>query len=219
MNINNNLLFVDDEINMLSMIKRNFINSNYKIFLASNAKDAIDIIKNNEIKVLITDLQMPEINGIKLIEIIEKNHSSMIKIVLTGNNQVPNILATINNGNIFRYIVKPINFKEDLIPVLEEACKLYNINKVKEKLLEENQFGSTIETINSNTNNKLPLNLINSLIASSINYIDIANAILKKAPYMNKETLEKLSLDALSRLEVVKSNIQTIEKIIAKTKN
>jgi DNA-binding NtrC family response regulator len=212
MNTNNNLLFVDDEMNMLSMIKRNFINSNYKIFLASNAKKALEIIKENEIKVIITDLQMPEMNGIELIERIEKQNSNMIKMVLTGNNQVPNILATINNGNIFRYIVKPINFKEELFPVLEEACKLYDINKLKEKLLIDKEMGILEE-------NKLPTSLLNSLLSSSYNYLEITNQILKKAPYLNKEVLEKLSLDAVSRLEVIKDNLQTIEKIINKTNN
>lgn len=210
MTTNNNLLFVDDEINALSMIKRNFINSPYNLYFASSAKDALEIIRNNEIKVIISDLQMPEINGIELLEIVGKNYQSIVKIVVTGNHQVPNILAAVNHVNIFRYIVKPINFREDLFPILEEACHIYDINELKAKLLLEKELG-----INKNEND-LPIELLNSLSNSSINYINIIYSVIKKAPYMDKEILQKLLLDALSRLEVVKTNIQTIDKIINK---
>lgn len=211
MNTKNNLLFVDDELNMLSMIKRNFINSDYNVFFASNAKEALKIIKETEIKVIITDLQMPEINGMELVELLEVNHPNIVKIILTGNHQIPNILATINHGSIFRFIIKPIDFKKDLFPVLKEACSIYDINVLKDKLLLEKQLG-----IYNHPQDNLPTNLLNSLCESSLNYVNIVNSIVKKAPLMDKETLHKLLLDSVSRLDVIKSNIETIEKLINK---
>lgn len=208
MTTTNNLLFVDDESSFLSMIKRNFLGSDYNLFCASTAKEALDIIRNNRIKVLITDLKMPEINGMELVEIVEKSHKNIVKIVLTGDSQVTDILATINHANIFRYIVKPVNFKEELFPIVQEACHIYNINSIKTKLLMEKKL-----EINKNTPD-LPLELLNSLFNSSLESMDVINSILKKAPFLEKESLQKTLLDALSRLEVLKDNIQTVEKIV-----
>lgn len=208
MSTDNNLLFVDDEINMLSMIKRNFISTKYNVFFASDAREALKIVKQREIKVIITDLQMPEINGMELVELLEKNYPNIVKIVLTGNHQITNILATVNHGNIFRFIIKPIDFKEELLPILEEACNIYDINQLKDKLLLEKQLGIT--------HHEIPTNLLNSLCDSSLSYIDTISAIIKKAPFIEKDMLNKLLLDSSSRLEVIKNNTENIKKIVNK---
>lgn len=201
MNTRDNILFVDDELNMLSMIKRAFFNKPYNVYFAQNGKEAIALIREHKIKVMITDLQMPEMNGIDLVEILESTYPLVVKIVLTGNHQVSNILATVNKANIFKYIVKPINFDEDLFPSIEEACKVYNMNVVKEQLY-------------NNSYEDLPAEVLISLLNSTLSDINILNNVISKLAFMDKALLSKLSLDMISRTEGMKKNITAITDVI-----
>lgn len=203
MSTKNNILFVDDEIGILKMIKRSFFNKPYEIYFAENGKEALAIMRNYNIKVIVTDLQMPEMNGIDLVEVLEKTNPLVVKIVLTGNHQVSNILATVNRANIFKYIVKPIDFEHDLYPSLEEACKVYDMNVLKEKLYKE-------------THENIPLEVLISLLNNTINDINILSNVISKLAFMDKNLLSKFSLDMLSRTEGMKKNITSVNDILTK---
>ena len=201
----NNILFVDDELNMLNMIKRAFLNKPYNVYYAQSGKEALKLIREQDIKVIITDLQMPEMNGIDLVEILEQTHPLIVKIVLTGNHHISNILATVNKANIFKYVVKPINFDEELFPSIEEACKVYDINVTKEKLYKESF-------------NALPIEELISLLEKTTTDLDIFTNIVSKIAFLDKELIAKLSLDMKLRVEVMKKNVNAVTDMLERHK-
>lgn len=104
-----NILFVDDEENILKSVKRLFFKSNYNIFLASSAKEGFEIIKNNKIDVLISDVKMPEMDGLTFLKEVKDNYPSIDRIVLSGFVEMNSVLKAIIKGIAFDYITKPWN--------------------------------------------------------------------------------------------------------------
>ena len=86
------VLFVDDEVNILNAIKREMIDENFKMFFANSAKEALKIIDENQISVIVTDMRMPEMNGLELLKIVEEKSPMTVKMVLSGYTQSYNFV-------------------------------------------------------------------------------------------------------------------------------
>ncbi|HAX17975.1 MAG TPA: response regulator [Actinobacteria bacterium] len=127
------ILFIDDEINVLKGIKRLFSGTDYNIFIESDCGKALDILKNNKISVLVSDMRMPDMNGIALIKLANVIDPVCIKIILSGYSEIDDIMTAINEGHIYSYITKPWH-DAGLKLTISHACGLYE-NKIKEKLL------------------------------------------------------------------------------------
>lgn len=127
------VLFVDDDINVLSSLKRGLIDEEYKAFFATGGDKALKIMEENEISVIVSDMRMPGMDGLQLFKIIKEKYPNTVKIVLSGYTQLPQILATINQVDIFKFITKPWDLEEDLIPIIRQAVDYYSYLNEKEK--------------------------------------------------------------------------------------
>lgn len=128
----NSVLIVDDDINVLSALKRGLIDEDYKCFFAVGGDKALAIMEENEISVIISDMRMPGMDGLQLLKIIKEKYPLTVKIVLTGYTQLPQILATINQVDVFKFITKPWNLEEELKVIIRQAVEYYNFQREKE---------------------------------------------------------------------------------------
>lgn len=103
----NKILFVDDEPNILSSLKRLFRSEDYHIFDAANGKQALDILHINPMDLVITDMRMPEMSGAQLLSAVKEKWPNTVRILLTGYADIQATIDAINKGNIYRYISKP----------------------------------------------------------------------------------------------------------------
>lgn len=103
----NSLLLVDDEVNILSALKRLFRPMGYRIFTAESGKEGLDILRNEKIDLVISDMRMPEMNGAQFLEEVRNIHPDTIRMLLTGYADLSSTVAAINRGEIYRYIAKP----------------------------------------------------------------------------------------------------------------
>lgn len=118
-----NVLFVDDQEIIMDMIKIKFKNEDYNKFYATDVDEAFDILKNNDINVIISDMMMPKLNGIKFLSMVEKMYPDTVRIILSGYTQVGSILSAINEGAIYRYITKPWNIDNEAKELIREAIE------------------------------------------------------------------------------------------------
>jgi len=81
----NNILIVDDKLSILYAVEI-CLKKDFNIFTASNGLEAWDIIKVQEIHCMVTDIEMPVMNGIELIEKIREANYNIITIVASGND-------------------------------------------------------------------------------------------------------------------------------------
>lgn len=101
-----NILFVDDEENILRTMKLIF-GKTHNVFLASGGAHALEIIEQNDIKVIVCDQRMPHMFGVEVLRKVMEISPSTMRILLTGYSDVSDIVDSINQAEIFRYIMKP----------------------------------------------------------------------------------------------------------------
>jgi len=146
--INNNILIVDDEIEITKSLNRE-LRKKFNVFVANSGEEAYDILKQNEICVIISDQRMPKMTGIEFFSKIKNEFPDAIRIILTGFTDIEAAINAINEGQIFRYIKKPWN-PLDLELIINEALESYNLifenryllkelKNVNEILLEKNE--------------------------------------------------------------------------------
>ncbi|WET71003.1 response regulator [Sphingobacterium sp.] len=134
------ILYVDDEENNLFSFKATF-RLKYKVFTAISGADAIDIVKNNQIHIIITDQRMPEMTGVEFLEEIIKINAAPMRILLTGYTDMAAVVDAVNKGKIFHYLNKPWS-EEELDQTIQRA---YDVYAERQKIVETN---SQLETSN-----------------------------------------------------------------------
>lgn len=116
---NKKILYVDDEQINLELFKINFRNE-FDVRIANSALKGLEILQEEEINVVISDLKMPQMNGLEFIEKIKSDNPSKVCILLTAFMESDVMLKAINNELIFRYIMKPWR-KEELKQIIDLA--------------------------------------------------------------------------------------------------
>lgn len=128
------ILFVDDEVSILHALERYFLNEPYCLQFANSGKQALEIMKKQDIHILVTDMKMPEMDGLKLLKTVKNKSPDTIRLVLSGYSRLSSIIPAINSGEIYRYITKPIE-PEIFKRTLKDAVDSYLINQDKKDLL------------------------------------------------------------------------------------
>jgi response regulator RpfG family c-di-GMP phosphodiesterase len=124
---------LDDEENNLFSFKATF-RFKYNVFIASKGAEALDIIRDNEIHVIITDQRMPEMTGVEFLEEVIKIKPEPIRILLTGYTDMAAVVDAINKGKIFHYLNKP--WKEEEIS--ETVSRAFEIYEKKKNIIDQN---------------------------------------------------------------------------------
>jgi len=113
-----NILIVDDDINILELLQRHLQSWNYHVFKALSVKEAVSILRDSTIDLLITDLKMPELDGSELIKFVSEHYPKLPKLVVTGYPSVQDSLAAIKSG-VVDYLTKPFT-KDELKMALDK---------------------------------------------------------------------------------------------------
>jgi response regulator RpfG family c-di-GMP phosphodiesterase len=134
------VLYVDDEENNLISFKANF-RIKYNVLIALSGDEAIKIIENKHVDIIITDQRMPNMTGVEFLEkVLEKNPEPM-RILLTGYADMGAVVDAVNKGKIFHYLSKPWN-EEELDMTIKRAYEVYEerlkIKEMNEKLAVSN---------------------------------------------------------------------------------
>lgn len=126
------LLYVDDEVNNLQAFKATF-RRDYKIFLAESAKEGREILKDQEMDIIITDQRMPEETGVEFLESIIPMYPDPIRILLTGYTDIQAVIDSINKGKVYHYLTKP--WEEDYLrTVIKNAFEVYALRRENKQL-------------------------------------------------------------------------------------
>ena len=120
------ILFVDDEEYILNSINRLFSDFELDIYTANNADDAMKVLHEEEVAVIVTDNCMPGMMGVDLLEKISELSPDTMKIMMTGQADLTTAIAAINRGDVYRFITKPWD-DDELIHTVTEAMRKYEL--------------------------------------------------------------------------------------------
>jgi type II secretory ATPase GspE/PulE/Tfp pilus assembly ATPase PilB-like protein/FixJ family two-component response regulator len=127
------ILFVDDERSVLQAMRRIFRQENYAIFTADSGQQALAIMEEQAIQVVITDHRMPCMNGTDLLREIKKRWPAAIRVMLTGYADVDAVMGAVNDGAVYKFITKPWN-DDDLRLTVSLALEQYDLIKENKSL-------------------------------------------------------------------------------------
>jgi phosphoserine phosphatase RsbU/P len=129
------ILYVDDEIDNLIIFKAAF-RRYYDVFTATSAREGMELLKTQDVQVLITDQRMPEITGVEFLESIIPDYPEMIRMILTGFSDVEAIIQAINKGRVYQYITKPWDTGELKITI-DKALESYSLKNENKQLISD----------------------------------------------------------------------------------
>jgi YesN/AraC family two-component response regulator len=101
------VLFVDDEPFILNSMQRLFHDDKINVMLASSGQEALDLVKNGSIQVLVTDNLMPGMTGVELVHRAKDSSPDTVRILLSGYSDMDAVLHALNDGEVFRFVMKP----------------------------------------------------------------------------------------------------------------
>jgi signal transduction histidine kinase len=129
------VLYVDDLQTNLILFQATF-EQDYDIILAESATEAIEILKEKEIQVLVTDQRMPDMNGTELLEIVAAEYPDIRRFLLTAFTDFETVVEAINKGHIHGYINKPLQADEIRISI-NNSLEIYHLRIKNRQMLEE----------------------------------------------------------------------------------
>ncbi|NOQ96787.1 MAG: response regulator, partial [Calditrichae bacterium] len=100
------ILVVDDEQASLNAIQRT-LRKDFEIILALNGFAALEVLKKQEIALMLADQRMPELSGVELFQKALLIQPDTVRILITGYMDIEAIIQAINDGQVYYYINKP----------------------------------------------------------------------------------------------------------------
>jgi DNA-binding NtrC family response regulator len=126
------ILVVDDEPGAVGILEDFLSRENYKVETAQDGEEALSVLKESSFDLVLTDLNMPKIDGLTLLEKIQKMDLGMMTIVLTGCGTIDNAVSAMKAG-AFDYLTKPFKIDE-LSLTVKRALEFRTLKKQNKNL-------------------------------------------------------------------------------------
>ena len=134
------ILIVDDDINFLNALRRQ-LRKDFHPDTAQGPEEGLKAIRNSgPYAVIISDLQMPKMNGIEFLSRVKEIAPDTVRMMLTGNADLDKTIRAVNAGNIFQFLTKPCS-PETLINVIHLGIKQYRLVIAEKELLQKTLKG------------------------------------------------------------------------------
>ena len=127
------ILVVDDEQDNLDAFRFNF-RKTFDIITANSGPEALQILAEKEVAVVVTDQRMPKMTGVELLREVRTNQPDTVGIILTAFTDVDVLIEAINLGQVYRYITKPWDAKE-VRGVMQYAIERFHLQRENKKLV------------------------------------------------------------------------------------
>ncbi len=134
------ILCVDDEQGVLDGLRRN-LRREFEVVTALGGAEGLKALESAAYDVVMSDYQMPEMSGAQFLGHVRKRWPETTRVLLTGNADLDAAIATVNEGHVYRFLLKPCP-KEVLIPALESAINFHNLVVAERVLLQDTLHGA-----------------------------------------------------------------------------
>ncbi|MEO1037652.1 MAG: HD domain-containing phosphohydrolase [Pseudomonadota bacterium] len=128
-----NILFVDDERQVLSSLKRLLRPTGHKIHTASSGSDGLALLDQHDMDIVVSDMRMPEMDGAAFLTQVAEKWPATTRMLLTGYSDLSSAIEAINKGAIYRYLTKPWD-DSDIVLCIEQAIEAQRLVREKERL-------------------------------------------------------------------------------------
>ncbi len=130
------VLLLDDEPNVTAGLKRALHNDPWKIVTAATVGGAFDILARENVDVVVSDERMPGMSGSQFLTEVRKKYPNTIRMILSGQADLEAAVRAINEGEVYRFLLKPCNPAELRITI-RQALEHKQLVELSRKLLRE----------------------------------------------------------------------------------
>jgi len=123
--MNPSVLLVDDEQSICSALHRTFKQQKYHVFEASSGEQALDVLNNVHVDLIISDQLMPGMKGTQLLKIVKDRFPDTGRIMLSGHSEMEDLTAAINDASVNQFIPKPWN-EDHLLAMARQFAKRHS---------------------------------------------------------------------------------------------
>ena len=172
------ILFVDDDTNLLASVERTF-RRQFQLDTAEGGEAGLaKIAQRGPYAAVVSDRQMPGMDGIQFLAAARQRAPDTVRILLTGNVDLEAAVRVVNEGNIFRFLIKPCP-TDILSKALEDALAIYRLATAEKELLNKTLSGSV----------KLLTEILSAVDARSFGRTEklrnLINEVIQRAPMEN----------------------------------
>lgn len=221
------ILFVDDEENILTALKRLFMDEGYEIFTAQGGLQALELLENESMDLIVSDQRMPVMTGVEFLKQSKMLARDSIRIVLTGYADTNAAIDSINKGEVYRYITKPWN-DDEIKAIIRDGLELKRLRRENEELLELTQRQNLeLKDLNENLDKKVKeqtrdiqkmleelQTLYGRLDKGFLDIVRVLSNIIRlreKALSLHLKNTAKLAKAIASKMNLTESEIKDIE--------
>lgn len=134
------VLCVDDEPAVLEALELNLARS-FDVITAGSGAEALSLLAKADVQVVLSDMRMPEMDGAAFLSRVRLAHPRVVRLLLTGQADLPSAVAAVNDGQVFRFLTKPCP-TDRLRAVVNEAVAQRRLQDTERELLEQTLRGS-----------------------------------------------------------------------------
>ena len=164
------VLCVDDETQILSSLKRLLRKEKYELITATNGEDGLKAFNKGQIHLVISDHRMPGMSGTSFLARIRDAYPDTLRILLTGYTEIESIKESINQGNIYKFFLKPWN-DENLKIEIRKSLEQYDLIQSNRSLaLELDEKNKALRQINQD---------LETLVAKRTRELELQNQMLE----------------------------------------
>jgi signal transduction histidine kinase len=135
------LLIVDDEVDVLESLRHQFHRA-YRVLTCPNGAEAIELLASNDVEVILSDQRMPGMSGDVLLKKARELKPDTIRMLFTGYADIQAVINAVNEGHIFRYILKPWDTAE-LEGIIKQGIEQYELLAERRRLIAELKAANT----------------------------------------------------------------------------
>jgi signal transduction histidine kinase len=131
------LLVVDDEVDVLDSLRHQF-HRGYRVLTSVSGKQAIEVLERDTVELILTDQRMPGMSGDQFLREARRLKPDAIRMLFTGYADIQAVISAVNEGHIFRYILKPWDSVE-LEGIIRQGVEQYELLAERKRLVTELQ--------------------------------------------------------------------------------
>lgn len=163
------ILVIDDEVDMLENYSRLLKKSEYECFTLSDGKKVLEIIDSFCPDIVLTDLRMPEMSGLDILDKVKELNPGVLVIIVTAYGDIPTAVESVKRG-AFDFITKPFS-SEELSIILDRALKYKNLTDENRKLREQLRIHYDFDIVGKSAAMQEVIKVINRVATTDANVL------------------------------------------------
>lgn len=192
------ILFVDDDVKILNYIVNNFFDSEYVVLTAKSGEDAFEILENEKVNLIISDLMMPGINGYELLNEVKRRFPHVIRIILSEPENERMAFDLLRKNIAKLYILKPLD-KNIILETITKVFRLEEVLKYNKNILKLINNSEELPTIKTSYQKIITIIENDEEIYKIVEAIECDNSIVLKLLHIVNSSYYALKTGSIKR--------------------